>query len=78
MKVFVKPASMEANPFPVVVTPGFCVPCVVKENWPEAYNRANGDQDLIDASAINRYGYQHVRLTQAIIKKAQSGKKDRS
>ena len=50
----------------------------LKENWPEAYNRANGDQDLIDASAINRYGYQHVRLTQAIIKKAQSGKKDRS
>jgi hypothetical protein len=39
----------------------------LKENWPDAYNSAGGDQDLLDASAINRYGYKRVRLTQAIL-----------
>lgn len=42
----------------------------LKQNWTEAYNQASGDQDLLDAAAINRYGYQHVRLTQAILRKA--------
>lgn len=42
----------------------------LKQNWEKAYNLAAGDQDLIDAAAINRYGYKHARLAQAIIKKA--------
>ena len=39
----------------------------LKENWPDAYNSAAGDQDLIDASAINRYGHEHVRLAKAVV-----------
>lgn len=47
----------------------------LEENWPKAYNLAAGDQDLIDASAINRYGYNHVRLAEAIISRSKRGKK---
>lgn len=47
----------------------------LRKNWPDAYNHAQGDQDLMDAAAINRYGYQHVRLTDAIVRKATRGKK---
>lgn len=46
----------------------------LEENWPKAYNLAAGDQDLIDASAINRYGYRHLRLAEAIVKRSKRGK----
>jgi hypothetical protein len=45
----------------------------LEKYWPDAYNLANGDQDLIDAAAINRYGYKHVRLAQAIVKRSKRG-----
>jgi Crossover junction endodeoxyribonuclease RuvC len=45
----------------------------LEKNWPEAYNLAAGDQDLIDAAAINRYGDQHVRLVKAIVKRKKNG-----
>lgn len=38
----------------------------LEENWPEAYNLAGRDQDLIDAACISRYGVHHQRLIQAI------------
>jgi len=34
----------------------------VEKNCPEAYHLAEGDQDLIDAIAIHRYGVLHERL----------------
>lgn len=34
----------------------------LEKNWPEAYHEAAGDQDLIDAACINRYGVLHERL----------------
>lgn len=46
----------------------------LEENWKKAYNLAAGDQDLIDAAAINRYGYQHVRLAEAILSRSRRGK----
>lgn len=45
----------------------------LKTNWLDAYNKAAGDQDLIDAAAINRYAHQHVRLAKAIIKRSKRG-----
>lgn len=33
----------------------------LEKNWPEAYDQAGGDQDLIDAACINRYGVLHER-----------------
>lgn len=47
----------------------------LKENWPEAYTLADGDQDLLDASAINLYGVQHERTRQAILsRRSRAGK----
>jgi Holliday junction resolvasome RuvABC endonuclease subunit len=34
----------------------------LEKNWPAAYHEANGDQDLIDAACISRYGVLHERL----------------
>lgn len=34
----------------------------LEKNWPEAYHEAAGDQDLIDAACINRYGVLHERM----------------
>lgn len=34
----------------------------LEKNWPEAYHLAEGDQDLIDAACINRYGTQRIAL----------------
>lgn len=39
----------------------------LEENWREAYTLAQKDQDLIDASCINRYGVQRQRLMQAVM-----------
>jgi Holliday junction resolvasome RuvABC endonuclease subunit len=37
------------------------------EIWPEAYNLAQKDQDLIDASCINRYGVRRQKMMQAVM-----------
>lgn len=42
----------------------------LEENWPEAYTLAQKDQDLIDASCINRYGVQRQRLMQAVMNRS--------
>lgn len=42
---------------------GFKKPQIYKamrEVWPEAFELANGDQDLVDASAIYLFGQAHV------------------
>lgn len=41
----------------------------LKGNWKTAYTLCRGDQDLIDASALNRYGAQHENLRQAILRR---------
>lgn len=35
--------------------------------WPEAYDLCNGDQDLVDACMINRFGVRHRRVITAIL-----------
>jgi Holliday junction resolvasome RuvABC endonuclease subunit len=45
----------------------------LQEFWPEAYDLAAGDQDLIDACAINRYGSAHQRLAQKILTRSGHG-----
>lgn len=44
--------------------------------WPEAYAASSGDQDLIDACAINRYGVQNRRLAKAILTRSSSARKN--
>lgn len=39
----------------------------LEKNWPEAYTFAEKDQDLIDASCINRYGVQRQKLIRAVM-----------
>lgn len=39
----------------------------LKGNWKTAYTLCGGDQDLVDASAINRYGHRHELIKQAIL-----------
>jgi len=43
--------------------------------WPEAYAASSGDQDLIDACAINRYGVKNRRLAKAILTRSSSARK---
>lgn len=35
--------------------------------WPEAYDLCNGDQDLVDACMINRFGVRHQRVIAAAL-----------
>jgi Holliday junction resolvasome RuvABC endonuclease subunit len=35
----------------------------LEKNWPEAYHLAQGDQDLVDAACINRYGVMMTELS---------------
>lgn len=37
--------------------------------WPEAYAEADGDQDLIDAAAINIFGRKRVQLRLALLQR---------
>lgn len=39
----------------------------LEKNWPEAYTLAQKDQDLIDASCINRYGVRRQKMMQAVM-----------
>lgn len=42
----------------------------VRDEWPEAYDLACGDQDLLDSACINRYGHQTVnRPKRKIVRK---------
>lgn len=50
----------------------------LEKNWPEAYDLAGGDQDLIDAACINRYGVIHERLLARKILRARKTEKDKS
>lgn len=47
----------------------------LKKSWNEAYTPAAGDQDLIDACALNRYGVQNQRLMKAILSRSNGGRK---
>jgi Holliday junction resolvasome RuvABC endonuclease subunit len=40
---------------------------LLEKIWPEAYNLAQKDQDLIDASCINRYGVRRQKMMQAVM-----------
>jgi Holliday junction resolvasome RuvABC endonuclease subunit len=46
--------------------------------WPEAYAASSGDQDLIDACAINRYGVRNRRLAKAILTRSSSARETQS
>lgn len=39
-----------------------------RECWPEVYDQADGDQDLLDAAAINRYGSKMIQLQRRLRK----------
>lgn len=39
----------------------------LREIWPEAYAACRGDQDLIDACALNRFGVGNRRLAESIL-----------
>jgi len=41
----------------------------LSNNWPDAYTLCSGDQDLVDASALNRFGFRHERIRQAILQR---------
>lgn len=43
--------------------------------WPAAYNLCSGDQDLIDACALNRYGVMNQRLAHNILTRSTRGSK---
>jgi Holliday junction resolvasome RuvABC endonuclease subunit len=45
----------------------------LEEKWPNAYNLAQKDQDLIDASCINRYGVQRQKIMQAVLSRSRRG-----
>ena len=47
----------------------------LKKYWYEAYTPAAGDQDLIDACGVNRYGVQNQRLMQAILSRSNGARK---
>lgn len=48
----------------------------LREIWLEAYAASSGDQDLIDACAINRYGVRNRRLAEAILTRSNSARKN--
>jgi hypothetical protein len=47
----------------------------LKKNWNSVYTLCNGDQDLMDASALNRYGHRHEMICRAILSRRKSGRK---
>lgn len=44
--------------------------------WLEAYAACSGDQDLIDACALNRFGVKNQRLAKAILTRSSSARKN--
>jgi Holliday junction resolvasome RuvABC endonuclease subunit len=38
--------------------------------WPEAYDLCNGDQDLVDACMINRFGVKHQRFAATVLSRS--------
>lgn len=48
----------------------------LEKNWPEAYHEAAGDQDLIDAACINRYGVLHERMLGKRIRARKTAQED--
>lgn len=51
------------------------ISALLREIWPEAYAVASGDQDLIDACGVNRFGVRNQRLARAILSRSRSGGK---
>jgi Holliday junction resolvasome RuvABC endonuclease subunit len=49
----------------------------LRDNWPDAYTLCGGDQDLVDASALNRYGFRHERIRQAILQRINRARKNK-
>lgn len=47
----------------------------LREIWLEAYAASSGDQDLIDACALNRFGVKNQRLAKAILTRSKSARK---
>lgn len=48
----------------------------LREIWLEAYAASSGDQDLIDACAVNRFGVRNQRLAKAILTRSSSARKN--
>jgi hypothetical protein len=46
----------------------------LKDNWKMAYTLCSGDQDLIDASALNRYGHRREKVIQTILGRSAVGR----
>lgn len=45
------------------------IPAVMKEVWPELYEIARGQQDLLDAGAIHLFGRRHEEMVARIMKR---------